>query len=204
MMTLVFAFTAYAEGEEIVIDPVPAEEEAETVTEAEIAEEESFEETYGTELPGDAEEPTEEPAEEPVEEPVEEPTEEPVEEPVEEPTEEPVEEPTEEPAEEVVEEAKANIVTVFADIRADHMNESVAEGTSVTLYADVSAFEGMEYTITWQYTPDNGETVYTVAVGDPWYTFIADPVTVTYLWRAVITYEVAAADEAAEVSEAVA
>ena len=175
-MTLVFAFTAYAEGEEIVIDPVPAEEEAETVTEAEIAEEESVEEASGTELPGDAEEPAEEP----------------------------VEEPTEEPAEEVVEEAKANIVTVFADIRADHMNESVTEGTSVTLYADVSAFEGMEYTITWQYTPDNGETVYTAAVGDPWYTFIADPVTVTYLWRAVITYEVAAADEAAEVSEAVA
>lgn len=196
MMTLVFAFTAYAEGEEIVIDPVPAEEEAETVTEAEIAEEESFEEASGTELPGDAEEPAEEP--------VEEPSEEPAEEPVEEPAEEPVEEPTEEPAEEVVEEAKANIVTVFADIRADHMNESVTEGTSVTLYADVSAFEGMEYTITWQYTPDNGETVYTAAVGDPWYTFIADPVTVTYLWRAVITYEVAVADEAAEVSEAVA
>lgn len=83
-----------------------------------------------------------------------------------------------------------HVVSEYAHITVDHAGESVDEGTAITLHANLSAYEGMNYTITWQYTADGGATVHTVAHSGSTYTFIADSVTVTYLWRAVITYEV--------------
>lgn len=97
-----------------------------------------------------------------------------------------------EEVEAVEEEEEVITATAYARISCDHRNESVDEGTVITLTADLSNIEGEIVSITWQYTADNGNTVHTASETGAKLSFTASEETVNYLWRAIITYTVAA------------
>ena len=101
-------------------------------------------------------------------------------------------EEVEEAIEETEEVAETVTATAYARITCDHHNESVDEGTVITLTADVSDIEGEIVSITWQYTADNGVTVNTLPETGRTLTFTANEETAGYLFRAIVTYTVVA------------
>ena len=101
-------------------------------------------------------------------------------------------EEVEEAVEETEEVTEVVTATAYARISCDHHNESVDEGTVITLTADVSDIEGEIVSITWQYTADNGVTVNTLPETGRTLTFTANEETAGYLFRAIVTYTVVA------------
>lgn len=62
--------------------------------------------------------------------------------------------------------------------------DAVYAGTEIVLTARLNGFENLEYTLQWQYTPDDGENVYDVAgANGTQYAFIIDESNAHYLWR---------------------
>ena len=67
---------------------------------------------------------------------------------------------------------------------SDHQTQITLIGEEVTLYAVLTGFEEDEYIITWQYTPDNGETVFDAPNGNGLtYRVITTEENAGYLWR---------------------
>lgn len=136
--------------------------------------EQSVEELPEAEQP---EQPTEEqPAEEqPEEEPAE--PEQSAEQPEEEPTE------PEQPEEELPEAEPA--VERSVTFTSDHAGEVVEIGTVITLTAHLSGFEGIEYTVFWQYTDDYGATIVDAGTGMT-FSYTADETNAGRLFRVYV------------------
>lgn len=67
-------------------------------------------------------------------------------------------------------------------------DETVYAGTEIMLSAQLTGFDDLEYKLQWQYTPDNGVSVYDVpGANDAQYTFIIDESNAYYLWRVSVT-----------------
>ncbi len=88
-------------------------------------------------------------------------------------------------------------VTVTASLDAEDTAES---GATVILRAEVQGCDPEDVRIQWQYSPDGGETVFTVPDADGMeYRFQVDEQNILYVWRAVATR--AEAPEASSVDD---
>lgn len=91
-------------------------------------------------------------------------------------------------ADEIIpEEVKVRNIRIWSSID----NETRLEyGMVVVVYAELIGFEEDEYTIEWQYTPDQGQTIYTIPdAHDTSYAYYLDGNNQTYGYRIIVNWQ---------------
>jgi len=151
------------------IEPAQAVEPTETEPAAEPATEPAAE---------PATEPAAEPATEPAAEPATEPAAEPATEPAAEPATEPAAEPTVEPAQIDVSKLSVEVTSSLEDV--------VLPGETITLTAKLTGFEGLTYTVQWQYNDGTGWKD-VAGANTLTYVYVADESNISNIWRLVVT-----------------
>ena len=125
--------------------------------------------------PAQAVEPTET---EPAAEPATEPAAEPATEPAAEPATEPAAEPTVEPAQIDVSKLSVEVTSSLEDV--------VLPGETITLTAKLTGFEGLTYTVQWQYNDGTGWKD-VAGANTLTYVYVADESNISNIWRLVVT-----------------
>jgi len=167
------------------IEPAQAVEPTETEPAAEPATEPAAE--PATEPAAEpATEPAAEPATEPAAEPATEPAAELATEPAAEPATEPAAEPATEPAAEpTVEPAQIDVSKLSVEVTSS-LEDVVLPGETITLTAKLTGFEGLTYTVQWQYNDGTGWKD-VAGANTLTYVYVADESNISNIWRLVVT-----------------
>lgn len=108
------------------------------------------------------------------------------------------EQPTEEQLteEQLTEEAPAAAPERIVTFSSDHAGAVVDPGTVITLTAHLQGFEGLTYTVRWEYTDDYGATIHTAGTGMV-YRYTASEENENRLWRVTVDVDEPAESAAA-------